>query len=61
MFSLHVYELTFISGGGGDGDLQPMIAVQDSLSTFVFVKPLDIFDKAPWTLKIYKREPTGYF
>lgn len=44
---LHVYDLTFVSGSGADGDrtscrrvAKPVTAV----STFVSVKPLDVYN-----------------
>lgn len=50
---LHVYELTSIWGAGGDGGSVRAIlggakqetAVRDAVSTFVHVKPLDIFNE----------------
>lgn len=51
--TLPVYELSLITGGGGyDGvhraekAAKLMVAVQDSVSTFVSVKQLDVFDKS---------------
>ena len=51
--TLHVYELSLITGAGGYDDVQRaekaaklMAAVQDSVSTFVSVKKLDVFDKS---------------
>ena len=47
-FTLHVYGLTLTMRGGGDGggvtgeDGKPETAVQDCVSTFLRVKPLDI-------------------
>ena len=50
MFTLHVYDLTYIFKGGGDGGgvteenaAKPATTVWDFVSTFVSMKPLDIF------------------
>lgn len=44
MFKLHVYDPTFISGVGRDrGGL--FIAVEDGVTTFVSVKPLDVTEE----------------
>ena len=47
-FTSHVYEPTFISGGGGDGGgetAKPVTAVRDCVSVFVGMKPLVRFDE----------------
>lgn len=63
MFSLHVYGLTFISRGrrgwwftASDCSSRLPFNVCICETTFFF-----FFDKGPWTLKIYKRDPTAYF
>lgn len=50
MLRLHVYYLILMSGGGGDGGgdkatRQPMTTVQECVSTFVSVKPQDMFQR----------------
>lgn len=48
MLRLHVYYLILMSGGGRDVSVdkatgQPMTTVQECVSTFVSVKPQDMF------------------
>ena len=53
---LHMYELASIWGAGGDGGsvravrggAEQETAVRDAVSTFVHVKPLDIFNEMSW-------------
>lgn len=52
MFTLHVHDLTFILGGGGDGwgVAKPVTAVQYCVSTFANKKPMDIFGRGTMML-----------
>ena len=50
-FTLHVFDLTFTSGGGGDGGgvtgekaAKPVTAVSDSVSTFASKKQLEMIN-----------------
>lgn len=50
MLRLHVYYLILMSGGGRDVGVdkatgQPMTTVQECVSTFVSVKPQDMFQR----------------
>lgn len=42
-FTLHVHDLTFLLGVGGEKAAKPVTRVQDCGSTFVSLKPQDIF------------------
>lgn len=66
MFTLHISYLTVMSGGGGGGvtrqkSHKPLTTVHVCVSTFMNMKPLDVFDKGPQRFSIGKQETSGHF
>lgn len=58
-FTLHVFDLIFISGGGGGGGVEGKTAAKPV--AFVSVKPADIFEEGCQRFNNSEHDTTGYF